>query len=84
MRGGSVDGNPIGIGVRKSILLPCAISAGAFLHVRLAGAFENMLEHLCQGEAGVVCLVEQNQQRDSQHDGENPEARQRGGASFPG
>ena len=62
MRGGSVDGNPTGIGVRKSIFRPCAIFAGPLPLSGLAGAFENMLEHLSQREAGTVRLVKQNQQ----------------------
>ncbi len=46
MRGGSADGNPIGTGVRKSILLPCVDCSRAFRAVRLPGAFEDVLEHL--------------------------------------
>ena len=50
MRGGSGDGNPIGIGVRKSIFPPCAVFGRALFRVRLSGALEDMLEHLPDGE----------------------------------
>ena len=74
---------PDRLGRQKVDLLPVLDLVRPCVALRLAGALENVLEHLPHGEPGVVGLVEQHHERHTQHDGGDAEARHKRGASFP-